>query len=389
MLLFLGEHALSSGPLTLTEQTIGIAVFNRPPEYDTSTDTIARVQVSVLRKKLREYFAYEGAAEPVIIDIPSGTYVPEFRRRNPTETVAPIAAEASTPVEPAAQQDWRKPTAIGVGVVLVAGLVVVAWILKTPSIDPDLAAGDGLWRPLFSDKRELPVVVSDANLMIFADMLGRDVTLHEYRHTTYPASLLELLPVNGPREQARHILGNYYTGIPDARVANSFSRFGAHYSAPVSIVGAREFRMTPGAPGNLVLVGNNRGNPYMELVEPDMNFYYQWPETSKVPAIMNRRPLSGEKASYSVAWQEHGYCVVSLRPKPGGNGMALIVLGSDLSSLDAGARFVTQAKWLRELSAKLGVQPTDPFPFFEALLETQLLASSSPDFRLIAFRKSN
>ena len=56
-------------------------MLGRRPDYDTSHDTLVRVLVSQLRKKLHEHFAGEGHDEPVIIEIPKGSYVPVFRPR--------------------------------------------------------------------------------------------------------------------------------------------------------------------------------------------------------------------------------------------------------------------------------------------------------------------
>jgi hypothetical protein len=65
----------------LKETTIGVFVFGRRPDYDPKEDTIVRSQAWRLRAKLRKYYAYEGAQERVIIDLPRGHYIPVFRVR--------------------------------------------------------------------------------------------------------------------------------------------------------------------------------------------------------------------------------------------------------------------------------------------------------------------
>jgi hypothetical protein len=65
----------------LKETTIGVFVFGRRPDYDPKADTIVRSQAWRLRAKLRKYYAYEGAQERVIIDLPRGHYIPNFRVR--------------------------------------------------------------------------------------------------------------------------------------------------------------------------------------------------------------------------------------------------------------------------------------------------------------------
>ena len=66
----------------LKETTIGVFVFGRRPDYDPKADTIVRSQAWRLRAKLRKYYAYEGAQDQVIIDLPRGHYIPIFRVRD-------------------------------------------------------------------------------------------------------------------------------------------------------------------------------------------------------------------------------------------------------------------------------------------------------------------
>jgi hypothetical protein len=69
-----GEH--------LKETTIGVSVFGCQPDYDPKADAIVRSQAWRLRIKLREYYATEGAQDPLIIDLPKGHYVPVFSPRS-------------------------------------------------------------------------------------------------------------------------------------------------------------------------------------------------------------------------------------------------------------------------------------------------------------------
>lgn len=81
----------------LKESTIGVAVFDRAPNYDPRTDPIVRVQAVRLRSKLIEYYATEGIRDQIAIELPSRGYVPVFRnRREP----APDEAKSSIAVLP-------------------------------------------------------------------------------------------------------------------------------------------------------------------------------------------------------------------------------------------------------------------------------------------------
>ncbi len=81
LLLYLCDRVFEGLAEEIHEQEIGHKVFGRPPDYDTSSDNIVRVHVSMLRKRLEQYFGSEGAHEPVILEIPRGNYTPVFRER--------------------------------------------------------------------------------------------------------------------------------------------------------------------------------------------------------------------------------------------------------------------------------------------------------------------
>ena len=65
------------------EYTIGVAVFGRSEEYDPRLDSIVRVEARRLRTKLDEYYAGGGRHDPIVIEMPRGSYVPTFARRAP------------------------------------------------------------------------------------------------------------------------------------------------------------------------------------------------------------------------------------------------------------------------------------------------------------------
>jgi len=63
----------------LKERTIGISVFDRTNDYDTGEDSIVRVTANEVRKRLGQYYAESAGVHPLQIELPRGSYVPEFR----------------------------------------------------------------------------------------------------------------------------------------------------------------------------------------------------------------------------------------------------------------------------------------------------------------------
>ena len=73
------ERSLAGRPDELKEYILGRDVFHRGDDYDPRADSIVRVEAQRLRRKLREYYETQGIADPVLIALPAGTYVPIFR----------------------------------------------------------------------------------------------------------------------------------------------------------------------------------------------------------------------------------------------------------------------------------------------------------------------
>ena len=79
LLIYLAERTLHGHSGELTEQKIGHTVFGKPADYSPLEDSSVRVHVRQLRLRLHEYFDSVGESEPLIVEIPKGSYLPVFR----------------------------------------------------------------------------------------------------------------------------------------------------------------------------------------------------------------------------------------------------------------------------------------------------------------------
>jgi hypothetical protein len=85
-LCFIVQTTLNGDPTNLKEYTIGVDVFGRKEAFDQRTDAIVRVQASRLRRKLKLYYATEGASHSIRITLPPGGFVPLFLQRRQMAT---------------------------------------------------------------------------------------------------------------------------------------------------------------------------------------------------------------------------------------------------------------------------------------------------------------
>src|ERR1019366_7763721 len=78
MLKYIVENTLAGKSDHLKERTIGVEVFDRPPTYDTNSDTVVRYTAGEVRKRLLLYYSEHGRDSRIHISLPAGSYIPEF-----------------------------------------------------------------------------------------------------------------------------------------------------------------------------------------------------------------------------------------------------------------------------------------------------------------------
>src|SRR6476619_4789215 len=81
VLRFVVEAVLHGKADRIKAYTIGVEVLRRDTRFDPQLDPIVRVEATRLRRAIERYYAGPGLTDPIIIDLPRGSYVPTFRRR--------------------------------------------------------------------------------------------------------------------------------------------------------------------------------------------------------------------------------------------------------------------------------------------------------------------
>jgi TolB-like protein/tetratricopeptide (TPR) repeat protein len=78
---FVVEETVSGRSEGIKEYSIGVEVFDREASFDPRTDPIVRVQARRLRARLNRYYEDEGRHSELRIELPKGSYAPQFHRR--------------------------------------------------------------------------------------------------------------------------------------------------------------------------------------------------------------------------------------------------------------------------------------------------------------------
>jgi Tol biopolymer transport system component len=142
---FIVEQTLAGQGHTLKESVLAHELYGKGTDFDGGTDPVVRVDARRLRDKLREY--YDARADPVVISLPKGTYVPVFEERSGSLIDLPPAADLTVPRERLpGTRPGRKRLVVG-ALVLVAVVVSAqaAWRARRTHAD-----GPGRLLPLAS-----------------------------------------------------------------------------------------------------------------------------------------------------------------------------------------------------------------------------------------------
>jgi hypothetical protein len=75
---FIVQEELEGRGDQLKERSLGIEVFGRDADYDTTTDPIVRVTAAEIRKRIAQYYQESATPNELRISLPPGSYVPHF-----------------------------------------------------------------------------------------------------------------------------------------------------------------------------------------------------------------------------------------------------------------------------------------------------------------------
>lgn len=228
------------------EYEIAVDVLDRSASYDPAVDATVRVEAGRLRNRLREYYATEGKADPIFIDMPKGGYGAVFESlatdTELTQTGDTAAPRDETPVAgpaamPTAETKAGMWAAARRGWVLTAAAVVTIAVL-------------GLWvtigrRVVAGPIRSLAVLPlenlsGDPNQQYFADGLT-DELITELAHipNLRVVSRTSVMEDRGNRKPLRQIARELEV---DAVVEGSVMRSGDRVRITAQLIDARDDR---------------------------------------------------------------------------------------------------------------------------------------------------
>jgi TolB-like protein len=121
LLRFLVDQTVNGQSARLKEYTVGTEALGKGEAFDPRTDTIVRAEISRLRSRLERYYAIEGRADPLVITLPKGGYIPQFHVQS--NSADGVVSQGKKPRSAAERFTWF---ALGIGVAACLS-VLIAW----------------------------------------------------------------------------------------------------------------------------------------------------------------------------------------------------------------------------------------------------------------------
>lgn len=386
------ERTIHGHGYELTEQHIGEAVFHKPSGYSPLEDSSVRVHARQLRLKLHEYFDEDGRSEPLVVEIPKGSYVPTFR---PATGSAPPLSEPH-PVTAPSSPVTRRGILPWIVVAVLATACVALVLARRPVPTPTVSTATPPWpfSELFDKKHQTTIVVADSNYGMERILTGDHGSLDAYlrRDLSHSPEVAKLGIGGSPFRE--YVSESTLTSFADVADVVALLREAGPLQGQVVIRYPRDLRIRDLDHDNFIFIGSPGSNPWVSLFQDRLNFRESEEEVGKsAKAFVNTNPLPGEKLRYEgLRWTGsvgEDYATIALLPNSTHDGNILILQGLQQEGTEAAGRFLADEVNRKQLFNALGLSNAELNDkiWFEALIRSRTVSGAPNTTTLIAVRR--
>lgn len=223
---FVVQAALKGHLETLKERTLGVEVFGRDPNYDTNQDPVVRGTASEVRKRLAQYYQISGHEQELKIELPSGSYLPEFHR---TPDAALVRAPQPKPnsIPSRKQRLWL----YGFIALMLAATALLSLSRRSAKAQSTV---DQFWAPILGSPGPVLLCVGQPKVYNFLEPLESELT------KKLPGPGQPRFPLGRPDGQLSIDLGRVvpmwdrYISIGDAICLSEVAGFLAEKATPIT-----------------------------------------------------------------------------------------------------------------------------------------------------------
>jgi hypothetical protein len=361
LLRYIVEETLDGKHGHLKERSLGVVVFGREPNYDTNLDPVVRTSACEVRKRLAQYYHEHEHDATVRIDVPHGSYVPEFRYRNPSIVAPPAPAIAPATVQGGVPWNfnprvWGRihyAAVVAIALASIAGVV----LLRT-----NRTATDRFWSPVWG---------SADSIMI---SLGQSPSAAANSpDPEKPPTVWDVMA--GDRVE-------FADAVTMGRVTGLLREHGREFD----IRKASDFTLTDFRNGPVVLIGAFN-NDWTLRLENQLRFVFEGdPVTKSANIIKDRQNPSrtswriDNAAEYSKVTAD--YAIVSRVLDPVTERAVVVIAGLTKDGTTAAGEFATEERYLQALArvAPAGWERKN----FQVVISTEIIDGNPGPPRIVA-----
>lgn len=359
---YIVEHTLADKSANLKERALGIEIFERSPNYDTTSDPVVRVTAGEIRKRIAQYYFEPGHETELRIELPPGSYLPEFRFASPqldSVSVAPVQN---------LHRNSTWPAITATVAVLAIGLVIFKFA-QSPS------ALDQFWGPVLNSST--PVLLSISNVCRNASGAESNTTVSGDRAISFngnPVSNIDCV--------------QKFTPVTDANTLTRIGGFLQSKGKSYDIRGAPTTSYSDLRDHAAVLIGGFNNPWTMRLCDP-LRFSFKFDVDAGLSEITDRKNTSGTHWGVPMHWQSlpenqvtEDYALISRLLDPTTDQIVVVAAGIGGYGTTAAGEFLTNAKYMEALIAQAPRNWTKKN--LEVILATEVINGNSGPPRIVA-----
>jgi hypothetical protein len=386
LLRYLAKHALDHPGVPLKEYQIATEVFARQVDFDPQLDSMVRVQAGRLRTKLAEYYASEGAADSIWVEMPKGTYVLSFHHAAPAALRNHSGAAGELRQEGSPLQQTPRKWMISVvvlSVLLAASLVGLVAMLATrknavaadasTEVQPAPAAFHIFWKGFLTGPEEPWVIFSNA---AFTGRPDKGMRYYD------------------PARDSRTQILDHYTGVGEVLAVHELDTVFSQLRQRIRVKRGSLFSLDDAKNNDLIFIGSPSENLSLLDIPGTKEFIFK--QVSAGPRagnmeIVNIHAHSGEPKEVLATPANQplveDYSVIALVKGLNPSRSVLILAGTTTMGTQAAVEYVCRENSLEQLLLRLAVTRSGELRPFEALIHVRVARGVPVGSDLIAVRR--